>query len=120
MLLVERDHLVREGMSALLRVWNFDVVAGSEPRAVLHAAAGTTAPDLAIVVAPDGAPAIGASWAGELYARYGAVPMVLVADRLNTRVPALNKDCVRIDWPVKADKLRDAIAVVLRSSTAAH
>lgn len=110
-LLIERDPLVREGLYALLRGWNFDVVAGSGPDTALRAVPEMTPPDFAIVAAPRGDAAVGAAWVAAVHARYDHLPTILIADQ--AAGAGAPQGCVRIDWPVPADRLRDAIAVVV-------
>ena len=110
-IVLEHDPLVREGLSELLRGWDFDVIATSGPDKALQAGRNTTQPDFAIVTAPDGDAAAGAVWVAAVHARYGHLPIIFVADRLTSGAPP--KGCVQIDWPVRADRLRAAIADVV-------
>lgn len=110
-MVLERDPLVREGLCALLRGWDFDVVAGSGPDNALRAARNMTQPDFAIVAAPDGDAAVGAAWVAEVHARYRHLPTILVADQPASGVAPICS--VQIDWPVQAGRLRDAVAVVI-------
>jgi DNA-binding NarL/FixJ family response regulator len=79
-ILVERDTLVREGLSALLHAWAFDVASGTDPREAMARAAGTVAPRLGIIAAPDGDAVRDARWIASLRFRDRDLPIVLTAD----------------------------------------
>lgn len=103
--------MVREGLCELLRGWDFDVIAASGPDKPLRAGRNTTQPDLAIVTAPDGDAAAGADWVAAVHARYSHLPIIFVADQPASGVAP--PGCIRIDWPVRAGRLRAAIADVV-------
>lgn len=109
-LLIERDPLVREALCALLRGWHFEVVAGSGPDRALRAAPDRP-PDVAIIAGPRGDAAVGAAWVAAVHARYGRLPTILIANQ--PAGGAAPQGCVRVDWPVPANRLRDAIALVV-------
>ena len=108
MIVFERDPLVREGLCELLRGWDFDVTSAAGPSHGLPTARNSNPPDFAIVTAPDGDGAAGAAWVATVQARYGLLPVIFIADRLTCGVTP--KNCVQIDWPVQASRLRAAIA----------
>lgn len=115
-IVLERDPLVREGLRELLRGWNIQVLAISGPDTALWATPDSTPPHFAIVAAPDGNAAAGAAWIAAVHARYDRLPIIFVADR--PAAGATPAGCVRIDWPVRANRLREAVADVVACLTA--
>lgn len=109
---------MREGLSALLRAWNFEVIAAADPAGALRAAGGAV-PSFAIVAAPLGNPEVGVRWVHEVHAGHARLPTILIADR-----PAAGKagsgDWLRIDWPVQTSGLRAAIAAIVQADGAEH
>lgn len=114
-LLIERDPLVRDALCALLRGWNFEVVAGSGPDRALRTESDMTRPDVAIIAGPRGDATVGVAWVAAVHACYGRLPTILIANQ--PAGGAAPQGCVRVDWPVPADRLRDAIAVVVSYET---
>ena len=114
----ERDPLVREGLCELLRGWDFDVIAAAGPDTDSRLERTSKPPDFAIVTAPDGDGAAGAAWVATVQARYGRLPIIFIADRLTCG--ATPQNCVQIDWPVQANRLRAAIADITLNRRAVH
>jgi DNA-binding NarL/FixJ family response regulator len=110
-ILVERDTLVREGLSALLHAWAFDVASGTDPREAMARAAGTVAPRLGIIAAPDGDAVRDARWIASLRFCDRDLPIVLTADDFIDAIWLPN--CVHVPWPANPASLRHAIAVIV-------
>lgn len=117
-LLIERDPLVREGMEALLRAWNFDVVAAAEPPPAAQASGPLASPRFVIVAAPLGNVGVGTAWVNQVHAAYGRLPTILVAERPADGAAPANREWLHVDWPIKTNRLRDAIAAIVRTHMA--
>lgn len=112
-LLIEQDPLVREGLTALLRAWNFEVTGGAHPAAVVHAA-NLAQPDLAIIAEPAGDASLAAEWIATLRRQYRGLPVILIADHA-AKIPCNveTEDCLMLESPVKVDALRRSVNAVI-------